>query len=259
MLTLIFTSAELKELALQVSTDPDHKFDLSIQLDDLDTALALARASPHLGSQSKWRTVGDRALASWKISLAEECFKMANDWSALLLIYTSTGDIEGLRMLSEKSAAAGQNNIAFASSLQLSDPTKLVQLLLSTDRAPEAALFSRTFAPSQTPKAVKAWRKTLEAQKKTKLANGIADPDEHPEEFNEGWEAALERERTANQQSVEYAAEEVNGHHDDGEEVYEETSDDYSYQNGQQEVVNGVHGLSLQDDQEGFNGYQARE
>jgi hypothetical protein len=92
---------ELKELALEVSTDPDHKFDLAIQLDDLDTALALARSSPHLGSQSKWRTVGDRALASWKVGLAEECFKMANDLSALLLIYTSTGDREGLAKLAE--------------------------------------------------------------------------------------------------------------------------------------------------------------
>lgn len=94
-------SPDLKELALEVSTDPDHKFDLAIQLDDLDTALALARSSPHLGSQSKWRTVGDRALASWKVGLAEECFKMANDLSALLLIYTSTGDREGLENLSK--------------------------------------------------------------------------------------------------------------------------------------------------------------
>lgn len=96
----------LKELALEVSTDPDHKFELAIGLDDLDTALQLARASPHLGSQSKWRAVGDRALASWKIGLAEECFKMANDLSALLLIYTSTGDREGLKSLS---ATAGES------------------------------------------------------------------------------------------------------------------------------------------------------
>ena len=90
---------ELKELALEISTDPDHKFDLAIQLDDLETALRIARDSPHLGSQSKWRTVGDRALAGWKVQLAEECFKQANDLSALLLIYTSTGDRDGLARL----------------------------------------------------------------------------------------------------------------------------------------------------------------
>lgn len=91
----------MKELALEVSTDADHKFDLAIQLDDLEAALTLARQAPQLGSQSKWRTVGDRALASWKVSLAEECFTMANDLGALLLIYTSTGNREGLTTLSE--------------------------------------------------------------------------------------------------------------------------------------------------------------
>lgn len=92
---------DLKELALEVSTDPDHKFDLAIQLDDLESALILAREAPVIGSQSKWRTVGDRALASWKVTLAEECFLMANDLGALLLIYTSTGNREGLKKLSE--------------------------------------------------------------------------------------------------------------------------------------------------------------
>ena len=186
--------AELKELALEVSTDPDHKFDLAIQLDDLDTALALARSSPHLGSQSKWRTVGDRALAAWKVALAEECFKMANDFSALLLIYTSTGDRDGLTSLSEKAASAGQTNIAFACALQLGESTAAVDLLLATERAPEAALFARTYAPSQTSRAVGQWRSMLEGAKKGKQAAAIADPGEQAEEFGEGWEDALRRE-----------------------------------------------------------------
>lgn len=186
--------AELKELALEVSTDPDHKFDLAIQLDNLDTALALARSSPHLGSQSKWRTVGDRALAAWKVALAEECFKMANDFSALLLIYTSTGDRYGLTSLSEKAASAGQTNIAFACALQLGESTAAVDLLLATERAPEAALFARTYAPSQTSRAVGQWRSMLEGAKKGKQAAAIADPGEQAEEFGEGWEDALRRE-----------------------------------------------------------------
>lgn len=50
-----------------MSTDPDHKLELAISLDDLDTALSLARASPHLDSQSKWRAAADRALASLRV------------------------------------------------------------------------------------------------------------------------------------------------------------------------------------------------
>lgn len=93
--------SELKELALEVSTDPDHKFDLAIQLDDLETALDLARSSPDVGSEPKWKTVGDKALAAWKIDLAEECFKKASDFGALLLIYTSIGDREGTEWLAK--------------------------------------------------------------------------------------------------------------------------------------------------------------
>lgn len=37
---------EHKELALQITTDPDHKFDLSLSLSDLDTALSLLRSLP---------------------------------------------------------------------------------------------------------------------------------------------------------------------------------------------------------------------
>ena len=41
----------------------------------------------------------------------------------------------------------GQNNLAFASLLQLGDAKACVDLLVKTHRAPEAALFARTYAP----------------------------------------------------------------------------------------------------------------
>lgn len=93
-------------------------------------------------------------------------------------------------------ASTGMTNIAFACALQLTSPASCVDILLSTDRAPEAALFSRTYAPSQTSRAVDAWKKDLNASKKVKLANAIADPEVESDRkaFEEGWEAALSRE-----------------------------------------------------------------
>jgi coatomer subunit beta' len=41
----------------------------------------------------------------------------------------------------------GQNNLAFAILLQLGDSTACVDILTNTQRAPEAALFARTYAP----------------------------------------------------------------------------------------------------------------
>ncbi|KAH7343226.1 coatomer protein [Rhizoctonia solani] len=138
---------DLKELALQVSTDPDHKFDLAIQLDDLTTALSIAQQTPSPENETKWKAVGDRALAAWKFNLAKECFEKAGDTSSLLLLLLACADREGLKALSGVAAEKGQNNIAFASLLQLGDAKACAELLVKTDRAPEAALFSRTYAP----------------------------------------------------------------------------------------------------------------
>ena len=96
-----------------------------------------------------------------------------------------------------------------------------MDLLLATDRAPEAALFSRTFAPSQTPKAVQAWRKTLEAAKKPKQAAALADPSEQPDEFAEGWAAALQRE-----QDVLAGGQLIELPDDDEQDQFEEATDE---------------------------------
>ena len=49
-----------KEQALEVATDPEHRFDLALSLDQLEIALELARAAD---VEHKWKTVGDAALA----------------------------------------------------------------------------------------------------------------------------------------------------------------------------------------------------
>lgn len=41
----------------------------------------------------------------------------------------------------------GANNLVFATLFQLGDATSCVDLLIKTQRAPEAALFARTYAP----------------------------------------------------------------------------------------------------------------
>jgi len=100
---------DLKELALQISTDPEHKFDLALSLDDLDTAHSILSSSVFSVTtttttseeitalaQLKWKALGDRALSLWKFDLAKECFIQAGDIGSLLLIVISTGDREGV-------------------------------------------------------------------------------------------------------------------------------------------------------------------
>ena len=95
----------LKELALQVTTDADHKFDLSLQLDGRDAAVDIARTVPELEAEAKRKEIGDRALAVWRFDLARESFEKAGDLSALMLLLLAIGDRDGLAKLAATAGA----------------------------------------------------------------------------------------------------------------------------------------------------------
>ncbi len=54
----------LKEQALEVSIDPDHKFELAVQLGKLEVALEIAKEA---ATEQKWKQLGDLALSSSKV------------------------------------------------------------------------------------------------------------------------------------------------------------------------------------------------
>jgi coatomer subunit beta' len=228
--------AELKELALKVTTDPDHKFDLSLQLDDLDTALEIVKGVPELEAESKWKALGDRALAVWRFDIARESFEKAGDLSALMLLLLSIGDRDGLKVLAQKAGTYHHmfhslyhipnieslteekelNNLAFVTLFQIGDVDACLDLLIKTHRTPEASLFTRTYAPrlvldylvpaasipdtltdhSRVHKAVDAWRSTLNSKNRSKIAQSVAHPAENADLFEEGWGDALQREKS---------------------------------------------------------------
>jgi len=205
-----------KEQALEVATDPEHRFDLALSLEQLDIALELARLAD---VEHKWKTVGDAALASWNMSLAEECFTHAKDLGSLLLLYSSTGNTDGLRSLYSSADAANANNIAFSCLWQLGDVAECVELLQRTGRTAEAVLFAQTYCPSRAPKVVSNWRKGLEENGKGRVARSLgmppgvdegidADEDLFPE-----WEQYLQSEQEGS--SEEEALIDVDG--DDAE------------------------------------------
>jgi len=138
---------DMKELALEITTDPDHKFDLALGLDDLDTAVAITREVPPTEAAVKWKAVGDRALSVWRFDLAREAYESSNDLGSLLLLLMAQGDVEGLGKLAETAEEKGQNNLAFAARLQKGDTAGCVGLLERTGRVAESALFARTYAP----------------------------------------------------------------------------------------------------------------
>ncbi|KAK9236939.1 coatomer WD associated region-domain-containing protein [Lipomyces kononenkoae] len=163
-----------KELALEVSSDADHKFELALSLGNLEIAQEIAEAD---ASDHKWKTLGDMALQSWDVVLAEKCFSAVSDFGSLLLIYTSTNNKDGLRDVAEKAIAAGVHNVAFTALWTVGDVAACTALLESTNRGPEAALFSLTY----TEKPVE----TIEGEEEPEISEEPLEDEETNQEAEE--------------------------------------------------------------------------
>lgn len=168
-----------KSQALQVSTDPDHRFDLALQIGELDVALKLARESEN---PQKWSALADVASRKNNMALVKECMQKANDFSGLLLLATSSGDAQMLKELGEAGSAQGKHNIAFLSTFLRGDVEGCLSILIETNRLPEAAFFARTYIPSKMPEIVALWREEL-AKFNEKAGQSLADPSQYENLF----------------------------------------------------------------------------
>lgn len=167
-----------KEMALEVATDPEHRFELALALSDLQTALTIAREA---NVEHKWKIVGDAALAGWNLALAQECFTNAKDVGSLLLLHTASNNREGLNALAAQASESGLHNVAFSTLWSLGDIDGCIALLLQTNRTAEAVLLAQTYKPSSAPKLVVQWKESLEQSNKSKVARLIGVPPGAPD------------------------------------------------------------------------------
>ena len=178
-----------KELALEVATDPEHRFELALGLNNLQVALEIARESD---SATRWGSVADKALEAWDVKLAEECFVHAKDLGSLLLLYTSSGNKEGLLRLAKQAEQSGANNVAFAAMWSTGDVPGCIDLLKRTGRISESVLFSQTYKPSLTSGLAAEWKDSLDKQGKGKVVRLLGVPGlEGDEELFPEWEEYL--------------------------------------------------------------------
>mmetsp|Transcript_20959 Transcript_20959/g.34623 ORF Transcript_20959/g.34623 Transcript_20959/m.34623 type:complete len:958 (-) Transcript_20959:266-3139(-) len=190
-----------KEEALAVATDPEHQFELAVQLGKLQQAYEISIEQP---SEARWKQLGDLALLSANLPLAEECLVRATDLAGLLLLYSSTGHAEGMEKLAQLAKKKGRLNISFICSFLRSKIDDCLELLLGAGRAPEAAFLARTYAPKEMPRMVRLWREQLKAIN-PKAADSIADPEEYGNLFD-GLEYALKAEEWLQQNQLHEAA-----------------------------------------------------
>lgn len=94
--------------------------------------------------------------------------------------------------------AQGHHNIAFVCLFLLGRVKECVELLCETDRIPEAAFLTRTYAPSQISHVLKLWKADL-AQVSVTAAEALADPVQFPESFADvQWGVKVEQWRDVN-------------------------------------------------------------
>jgi coatomer subunit beta' len=191
------------EDALEVATDPDYRFELAIQLGKLDIAKEIAAVAQ---SESKWKQLGELAMSKGMIEMAENCLKHAKDLSGLLLLYSSLGDAEEISKLATLAKDSGKNNVAFVCLFMLGKLEECLQLLIDSNRIPEAALMARSYLPSKVSDIVALWRKDLNKVNQ-KAAESLADPEEYPLLFDD-WQVALSVESSVAERSKYPAASE---------------------------------------------------
>lgn len=165
--------------ALAVSNDPEHRFDLALQLKETKIAYQLAAES---GSEQKWKQLSDLAMSLCQIDLAKECLTKAQDLAGLLLLATSCGDAPMIKQLGETARGKGVNNVGFLSNFILGDKSAALEILIETNRLPEAAFFARTYLPSQVSRVIKLWKESSSG-KGQKSVQALADPTEYENLF----------------------------------------------------------------------------
>ena len=201
-------------MALEVATDPEHRFDLALSLNNLPIALDIAREAD---VEHRWKTVGDAAMTAWDLALAEECFTNAKDMGSLLLLHTATGNTSGLRNLTAQADMAGSHNIAFSCLWYLGDLDACIDLLARTNRTAEAVLFTQTYKPSRCKEIVALWKAGLEKSGKNKVAktlgvppaDGEGDADLFPE-----WDEYLTMEKEGKTGTLVGVSDDVDGAED---------------------------------------------
>uniref|UniRef100_A0A8D0AFM5 Beta'-coat protein n=1 Tax=Sander lucioperca TaxID=283035 RepID=A0A8D0AFM5_SANLU len=99
-----------KQQALAVSTDPEHRFELGLQLGELKIAYQLAVEAE---SEQKWKQLAELAISKCQFSLAQECLHHAQDYGGLLLLATASGNATMVGKLAEGAERDGKNNVAF--------------------------------------------------------------------------------------------------------------------------------------------------
>lgn len=149
---------EYHELSYKICQNPDQKFLLAIKLKKLNDSRKLVAEQT---SADKWKMVADLAFELGEFRHAEEAMVAAKDYQGLLLYYSLIQDKEKIFMLAENALNDGFYNISFSCYYQLNEIEKCLEILQTSGKYPEAALFCRTYCPSRLQPVLDQWNEEI--------------------------------------------------------------------------------------------------
>ncbi|KAH0793295.1 coatomer subunit beta'-2-like [Histomonas meleagridis] len=163
-------------LALKITKDPQMKFDLALELNELNIAKDYANDS------LMWKRLARSALLKGDIELSILSLKNCNDLSTLLMIYKVQNKVDEMKELIGMAMGQGQYNVAFTAAMLTNQKDKCIEILINGKQYAEAALFARNYMPERTGECVRMWKENI---RNKKVADAIANPEEYPNVFDE--------------------------------------------------------------------------
>ena len=168
--------------ALEITKDVDHKFELAVSVGNLELARQLVGAAVDPAALVKLKQVGDKAIETGDLVLAESCFLTAKDSSSLLLLASCTGDEKLLLKTADIAREEKKLNVELMARTLVGDVHGCVDALVSAGLVAEAALYARSHCPDALKTVFPMWKAEI-GKINPQLANAIADPFHHPELF----------------------------------------------------------------------------
>lgn len=177
-LSRFFNKLGYLSLSYALSQDFETKFQISLTLNNLknahDLLLIAKNDNENNALVNKWKNLGDLALNKWNFKLARECFWNSNDYSSLLLLFTSTNDVKDLTELAEKSELSKDYNISFQAWWFLGNKEKCLDLLNKNEKYLDSSLFCLThFDKKNLPFVIDQWKKKLNQIKKNNISERL--------------------------------------------------------------------------------------
>ena len=169
-----------RQQALVVTLDNEHKFDLALQLGNLQICYDLA---VEMENEQKWLQLSEVATKAGNLNLVQECLTRAQSFGSLILLASASSDKQLMSTIAEQSRKTEQFNIAFLSNFVLGKLDQCLEILIENQRLPEAAFFCRTYLPAQIGRIVGLWREKLQQMNMDRAAQALANPTDYENLF----------------------------------------------------------------------------